>query len=559
MVCGSALIDVAGSQLCTAREKELERFREKLTVEASFRAKHNEMKSRFLRGTRTGILDDLETWAKDTATTPQYPFYVLSGAAGTGKSTIAYEFASRLERCNLLGATFFFLHGDEQLSTPHFVVPTLAYQLSRNHPDLFPGIVESARNHLNQAQLQNFDSQLEDLIIAPLKNIQTPHSPVTIILDAVDECTPSMQAQVTRLLHLLKGKICSLSFPLRILVTSRPELHIENALNSNGFRDVSKVFKLHNIPHSVVDADISLYLRDQLSQFLYNRELMWKRPKAIEHLTSRAEGLFIYASIALDFLMRDADGPDFAVKRLDTLLSNPSGSESFRSQLDSLYLAVLIGAFPARILEDRDLNYRDRLQDVLGAVALAQDHISPQTLQDLLGIAASDVMRILARLKSLIISAEDVSLPMRPLHASFPQFLIDDTRCTNTTFLVDSLTYHGRLALHCLQALMKPGALPNVSSPHLRYGCVHWPTHLASMGGPSQELLELFDHFLKTYLLMWFEALSHIHRVETAAPALLRLHAWYQVSHNSQRSIHHILTNCALRLRLARMKQISKH
>lgn len=234
-------------------------FRKNLTVEGSFRAKHNDMKSHFLQDTRTDVLGGLETWAKDTTTMPQYPFYVLSGVAGTGKSTIAYKFARRLERDKLLGATFFFVRGDQKLSTTDFVIPTLAYQLSENQPDLFPHIVEGARKHTHH---QGLEWQLDELIVGPLKHIPSDHSPIVIIIDAVDECTVSSQAEVARFLYLLLEKIRGLSVPLRILVTTRPELHIENALNSYEFRDVAKPFKLHDIPRHIVDSDITLYLED---------------------------------------------------------------------------------------------------------------------------------------------------------------------------------------------------------------------------------------------------------------------------------------------------------
>lgn len=262
---------------------------------------------------------------------------------------------------------------------------------------------------------------------------------------------------------------------------------------------------------------------------------MAKRPKAIEDLTARAESLFIYAFIAHTFLVTLADGPDFAVRRLDILLANASGTPTFRSQLDSLYLTVLTNAFPENILADEDPNYERWLRDVLGTIALAQDHISPVTFEALLGVAVSDMQRISARLGSLIIaSASDANVSMRPLHASFPQFLIDRERCTSTVFLVDSSSYHDRLALCCLQVLMEPHALPSVHdtplSPHIEYSCVHWPTHQAGTAKPSLELLKLLDSFMAEYLLKWFEALSYMHRIEIAAPALLRLHGWYQVS-----------------------------
>lgn len=194
-----------------------------------------------------------------------------------------------------------------------------------------------------------------------------------MVIDAVDECTLSAQDEVAHLLYLLQDNIHRLSLPLRILITTRSDLHIENALRSSRLRDIAEPLKLYAIPRSAVDDDITLYLSDRLKQFPYSEELIMKRPNAVMDLTTRAGGLFIYASTALDFLIKEADGPDFAVKRLDILLANVSESAISRSQLDSLYVNVLAGAFPKHVLENEDPNYKTWLRDVLGAIAVAQD------------------------------------------------------------------------------------------------------------------------------------------------------------------------------------------
>ncbi|KAJ3522795.1 hypothetical protein NM688_g8823 [Phlebia brevispora] len=128
-----------------------------LTVEASYREEHNKTKSHYLKGTRNSILEALEKWSQGDGDLGQYSIYVLSGVAGTGKSTIAYEFAKRLEDKRMLGATFFFVRGSEKLSTARFVLPTIAYQLARLHEDLCPRIIEASKEHLKHSQHQQLE------------------------------------------------------------------------------------------------------------------------------------------------------------------------------------------------------------------------------------------------------------------------------------------------------------------------------------------------------------------------------------------------------------------
>lgn len=486
-------------------------------------------------------MEDLEKWADGDASMANYAMYVVSGVAGTGKSTIAYEFARRLEQKNTLGATFFFVRGAEKLSTTRFVLPTIAYQLARNQPDLFPIIVEAARAHLRLGEHQQMDFQLDDLIVKPLKTVQASHSPVVIIIDAVDECTNAAQDEVARLLYLLMDKIRDMPFPFRVLVTTRPEQHIENALSSFEFRKVAKPFRLHDIPRTTADSDITQYLEDGFIKFRYKQELIAKRPTAVADLAKNAEGLFIYASTALDFLFKSVEHPDDAVRRLDILLSSQAttalsthplegaATAGNTRQLDNLYLSVLDSAFPETVLERP--HYTEWLQDVLGAIALLCDHISPRTLEALAGVAAGTTQSILARLGSLVIVPDSADGEMRPLHASFPQFLINNSRCTNPIFYVDRAPYHGRLALGCLNNLTAPRALRannKTLSPHLQYSCLYWATHL-SEAGSSPELYAALDKFVAEDLLLWFEALSYMKRLDVAAPALLHVRTWYQV------------------------------
>ena len=246
------------------------------SVDASYRSAHNWSKSHYLPGTRAGILDELEKWARaDDPSLSFFAIYILSGTAGTGKSTIAYEIAKRLEEEKLLGASFFFVRGAEKLNTVRFVLPSLALQLARNRPELYRPVVEAARAHLGLGHRQQLEFQLDDLIIKPLKCLSPEHLPLVIIIDAVDECTESAQDEVAHLLFLLMKGIRRMTFRrIRVLITTRPEIHIENALSAYEFRDIAKPFKLQDVPRGEVNADITQYLEDGFVHYRYKEQLV---------------------------------------------------------------------------------------------------------------------------------------------------------------------------------------------------------------------------------------------------------------------------------------------
>ncbi|KIJ55977.1 hypothetical protein M422DRAFT_150818, partial [Sphaerobolus stellatus SS14] len=73
--------------------------------------------------------------------------------AGTGKSTIAYTVAEKLEACNLLGASFFFAKDSKDVAdTTHFL-SAIARQLAFKHPRIQPKIVEAIQRRPTSSAL----------------------------------------------------------------------------------------------------------------------------------------------------------------------------------------------------------------------------------------------------------------------------------------------------------------------------------------------------------------------------------------------------------------------
>ncbi|OSX66178.1 hypothetical protein POSPLADRAFT_1043659 [Postia placenta MAD-698-R-SB12] len=428
-----------------SQEEELLARRLPHRNEAEYRSAINSTKNGYLQGTRVELLGDLEAWAKAENNVSHPPIFVLTGAAGTGKSTVAYELARRLEANSNLGASFFFVRGDADLSTTKFVFPSIAYQLARSHPTLRSFILDACREHLAHGETQDIDFQLNELIIEPLKRISADHAPITIILDALDECTELALERIPRMLYILMQRSRNIPFPLRILITTRPELQFEDAFMSVKSDGVTKMLRLQDIPRAVVDHDIKLYLDTNLTHL---REFGQALPAAaqskfIDELTRRADGLFIYATTVIRILRGD---PNHLLENMDSLLVDTAGAAEDQpdlSELDRLYLVALKHAFPIRSL-GFPKTVKAALRDVFGVLALLQDHVSALTIQSLLNIPVADTQSILHRAGAVIFSdPEDKNAPIRPLHASFPQFLIDPDRCTDGDFCVSPSAQHG--------------------------------------------------------------------------------------------------------------------
>ncbi|KAK7687257.1 hypothetical protein QCA50_009762 [Cerrena zonata] len=508
------------------RQKDQDTLQALPIAEASYQSVYTQSKTHYLDGTRVDILDELEKWAKADTEFAKTSVYILSGLAGTGKSTIACEMAKRLDKAKLLGASFFFIHGIEKLSTIHFVIPTIAFQLAKNIPELHHHIVDAVRAYVRSNETMQLEHQLDALLVEPLRALPSNHNPLVIIIDAVDECTQSGQDDVARLLYLLMKNIHQCSLPLRILLTTRPEVHIETTLYSTEFHNIARPFKLQDIPLDVVSMDIARYMEAELSKSQFKAELKAERPNIVEELTGRAAGLFIYASVACDFIFKSLRHkyPKHAVERLNQWLSGANTISFMTKPLDMLYLNVLQQSFP-------ESSYSKQILDVLASVALLQDQVSPQTLESLTGIPVDDVMDIVSQMASVILPCDDTNIEIQPVHASFPQFLIDNARCTDPQFFINPLTHHQAFASKCLALLIKPGVLQmkqqNPVPVHVAYACLHWPAHIISSQA-SSALLTLLQEFLNKHLLLWFGTLSVMKRLRSAAPALFSVQQWVQ-------------------------------
>src|SRR6267378_3337988 len=122
-------------------------------------------RERCLRGTRKGVLWEIEYWS---AGEQQQQIFWLNGLAGTGKSTIAQTFAERMFADGKLGASFFCSRDFADRSNLHAIFPTLAFQLAYRYPLFRNELLQVLKAHPDVGH-QSLCLQMEKLIVRPLK------------------------------------------------------------------------------------------------------------------------------------------------------------------------------------------------------------------------------------------------------------------------------------------------------------------------------------------------------------------------------------------------------
>jgi hypothetical protein len=249
-------------------------------------------------------------------------------------------------------------------------------------------------------------------------------------------------------------------------------------------------------------------------------------------LVQMAIPLFIFAATVCRFIADERFGsPD---EQLEEVLQYQTKSQE--SQLDATYLPVLNKMILGLTGRKRN-EIMDRFRNVVGSIVVLATPLSSSALSQLLGLPVKQVASTLNMLHSVLNIPLSPKQPIRLLHLSFRDFLLDPEK-EESPFRVNEKETHSRLVTHCLRTMSAalrvdvcnvghPGAsISSISSdeinkhlpPEVQYACRFWSHHLQEAGEDISDGDQVWD-FLATHFLHWLEALSWMRR----APESLRI------------------------------------
>jgi nucleoside phosphorylase len=500
---------------------------------ASFNSHTEEHNARCLPNTRTELLETIAEWANNT---DGKGIFWLCGMAGTGKSTIARTAAQSFAKTGQLGASFFFKKGEGERGNASRFFSTIATDLVACEPGMLPGISKALDKDpaLSQRALRD---QCEKLILHPLSEIQ--HSATrtwVVVIDALDEC--EMEEDIRAILQLLARAKDTRPVSLRVLVTSRPELHIRlgfKRMPNGTYQDLV----LHQVAKNTIEHDIRLFYEHELSAIRQERglSLFWPTSDQIQALVDLAVPLFIFAATVCRYIGTKGGHPE-------GYLSKVLGYEkSTFSQLDRTYLPILEQLLVEQE-EDEKEAWLQAFRKLVGSIVVLESPLSITSLSRLLQIPQTELECRLDPLHSVLSVPDTVDVPVRLLHLSFRDFLIDCQRRDKSQFWVDARESHKNLASYCLKLMSKglrqnicslsapgtirseidEGTIASCLSPEVQYACRYWVSHLKQSW---QEIADgdMTHTFLKEHLLHWFEAMSLIRESSKCIYLLGDIHA----------------------------------
>jgi hypothetical protein len=393
-------------------------------------------------------------------------------------------------------------------------------QLAFNVPSLRQYICEAVTKRTDIASL-SLTEQWRQLVLSPLSNLQSEScQSYVLVVDALDECEDN--EDVRTILQLL-AEARSLTVRLRVFLTSRPEIPIRHCIYLIPHQELL----LHNVPPTIVNHDISLFLEYNLGIIRQEWTLGadWPGEVALRQLVLYACGLFIWAATAGRFIR---EGKRFARKRLDKILKGSSSTIAApEKHLNDIYLTVLRHSISSGYSDEEKEEVYDILKKTLGSIVVLFSPLSTYSLSKLLDLPREDVDGTFEDLHAILDISKDPARPLRLHHPSFRDFLLNKDRCED--FWVDEKKAHQILAAGCIRLMSEtlkrdicemhaPGSqasqvetswIEKCLPPEVQYACLYWIQHLERSSSPVHDDEEA-HRFLQAHLLHWLEALGWI-------------------------------------------------
>ena len=264
---------------------------------------------KFQEGTREWIFKSIEDWLDDRSS--PHRAMVISGNPGMGKTVISAVVSQRMKKAGMLAGSHFCQHNNSRYRDPRLMLQSLACHLCQAMPSYKDALVEQlSRNLGKDLNSMGVEELFALLFKEPLSTVQDPGRNTLIVIDGLDE---SEYQGHNELLHVISNHFSMLPVWIRILITTRPERSITEAL-----RHLEPIELKQKREENL--NDIQTLFENQLSNKIGEEH----KDILLKELVKKSEGLFIYAYFIVDFIQKNVSilTPD----QLESVL--PSGISS---------------------------------------------------------------------------------------------------------------------------------------------------------------------------------------------------------------------------------------
>ncbi|KAF8164874.1 hypothetical protein B0H34DRAFT_215733 [Crassisporium funariophilum] len=234
--------------------------------------------------------------------------------------------------------------------------PSIAYQVVQNIPFERSLVAETV---LNDPAIFtcSFESQIREPIVNPLAcafgaSPFSSTSPTLILIDGLDEaCDSKVQRTIVRIFSSAL-KFMQHNLPQKVIIASRPEIHIQSAFSTHEIRITTKRLTLDRSYQP--DVDIRHFIEASFATIMEEHPLRdsldraWPSKPKVNAFVKRSSGQFIYASPGIRYVSPHRHLPQ---ERLKTIFDLPvARKDQPFSELDALYFQIFDSAEHADVI-----------------------------------------------------------------------------------------------------------------------------------------------------------------------------------------------------------------
>ena len=500
-----------------------------------------------LPGTRKQLLEDIINWVHNPESEQ---IMWLSGAAGTGKSSIANSVAQHLDSLGRLGASFHFDRAVATLDTPGHLFGNLCHQLACFDDQLRTAVLSAM--HRGCGGGMSCRIQARKLLVEPLQDAEII-GPVIIVIDALDESGDDDETSKTSretLVNAIATEFPRLPKSIKVLITSRDEGSISRCMTQCGscwHKDIADV--------NGTEEDIYSFVQYRMGQICKSHTYLvngWPGLIKERALAQYADGLFIWAGVACTFIQ--SGDPDV---QLNELLKD-GGRDTAEAKLDHLFIDVI-----GHSLHADDAIQVNNWHYIVDSIVALKTPLTIQAMDSLLGLSAghpshtlidgrqiklSTAYTIISSLRPILRIDPGIKKVVQLLHKSVFDYL---TSRAKIPILVNVTAQNSILAMRCLE-IMNDNLhhdmcnISNISlldsevdglsasigdhiSEALSYAACCFAEHLNAALIEHEALINKLHKFITQHLLNWIEIMGLLGKLHEAEVCLANLFTWMKV------------------------------
>ncbi|KIK31627.1 hypothetical protein CY34DRAFT_261704, partial [Suillus luteus UH-Slu-Lm8-n1] len=304
---------------------------------------------------------------------------------------------------------------------------------------------------------------------------------------------------------------------------------------------------MDNIPRADAERDIRTYVSKELDGLHFQY-------KQFKVLAEKAEGLFEWARLACEYIKESHAGLS-SMECYQAVVSRDPVERS--SLLHDVYLLILKDIIPGdKSSHSQKLRSAAlaRFRSVMGQILGTAEPLPLKSLNAMRRHFPTpednfEVELVVKSMGSLLSGTTNPDSPIRPLHASFHDFLTDNV--SSGEFFMDEIELskaQHNLAFASLRVMkddlrfnicdLKSSYLPNSEDPglqervkkcilpHLSYSSRFWMSHVRTTVFDKELAKEVKSFFDHERLFFWLELLALINALGGAVPALSLIPQW---------------------------------